>query len=218
MALALAASGALFPARSLGVCTGDCDGDGQVGVNELVGAVRIGLAEAALDSCAAADRNGNGAVSVDELVAAVTAALEGCPVEPTPTPGPAACPYDFSTDFEKEPFICAFRGRWNDACGADDLEVTFVVLVDEEGPLAGAIVADEPLRLIVGSPLNATQALVFAHGLLDDPGTIEPVGGSMEIQEGGRRLVVDPTGAPFAVRGCGFERFVGEFTGLVEAQ
>lgn len=54
---------------------GDCDGDGHVGVDELVRAVGIALESQPLVSCAAADRDGDGRVRIDELVAALAAAL-----------------------------------------------------------------------------------------------------------------------------------------------
>lgn len=61
-------------------CAGDCDGDGVVAINELVGAVRIALGEATVATCAAADANGDGGVSMDELIRAVLHAIDGCPV------------------------------------------------------------------------------------------------------------------------------------------
>lgn len=61
-----------------GTCAGDCDGDGVVAINELVGAVRVALGEASADACAAADGNGDGSVSIDELVRAVSRALGSC--------------------------------------------------------------------------------------------------------------------------------------------
>lgn len=60
-------------------CVGDCDGDGQVLVNELVTGVNIGLGEATIDACPPFDRNGDDNATVDELVTGVTNALEGCP-------------------------------------------------------------------------------------------------------------------------------------------
>lgn len=60
------------------VCPGDCDGDGNVTVAELVRAVSVALDEGSRD-CAAADENGDGTVSVGELIRAVNAALAGCP-------------------------------------------------------------------------------------------------------------------------------------------
>jgi hypothetical protein len=59
-------------------CAGDCDGDGVVGVDELVRAVAIALGEALLEACAAADADGDGAVGIEDLVAALAAGLEGC--------------------------------------------------------------------------------------------------------------------------------------------
>jgi len=66
-------------------CVGDCDGDGEVTVNEIVSAVNIALDVAALSACPSADRDGDGAVTVDEIVVAINNALNGCPT-PTATP------------------------------------------------------------------------------------------------------------------------------------
>jgi cysteine-rich repeat protein len=78
--LAVAAGGAT--AQS---CPGDCDGDGQVSIAELIRGVRIALGEASADECPPVDGNGDGVVTVNELVAAVRASLEKC-VADTPTP------------------------------------------------------------------------------------------------------------------------------------
>jgi hypothetical protein len=59
-------------------CTGDCDGDGTVGINELVSGVSIALAMTELASCEAFDLNGDAAVTVDELIQGINAALTGC--------------------------------------------------------------------------------------------------------------------------------------------
>lgn len=60
-------------------CVGDCDGDGQVLVDELVRGVTVALGGADLEECGAFDRNFDAAITVDELLVAVTAALSGCP-------------------------------------------------------------------------------------------------------------------------------------------
>jgi len=62
-------------------CTGDCNRDGTVTVDELTGAVRIALRQANLYTCSACDRNRDGTVTIDELLTAVRGALNGC--EPT---------------------------------------------------------------------------------------------------------------------------------------
>jgi hypothetical protein len=59
-------------------CTGDCDGDGVVRVNELVAGVRIALEQAAVSTCASFDEDMDGRVTVAELVRGVAALLRGC--------------------------------------------------------------------------------------------------------------------------------------------
>ncbi|HVN83995.1 MAG TPA: ELWxxDGT repeat protein [Candidatus Binatia bacterium] len=60
------------------ICSGDCNRDGTVSVDELVRAVAIALGMASVDDCSPADTDGNGVVTVDELVQAVNSALNGC--------------------------------------------------------------------------------------------------------------------------------------------
>lgn len=77
-------------------CPGDCNGDGEVTVDELVVGVNIALGEATVDDCNAADRDRDGQVTVDEIVAAIDSALTGCP-----TSGGA---FVIATDFETGSF------------------------------------------------------------------------------------------------------------------
>ncbi len=81
----LGGSTAAFAGDAAAACPGDCDGDGAIGIAELVLQVRIALGDAALSECPSADANGDGVVAVNELVAAVNHALGGCPTL-TPTP------------------------------------------------------------------------------------------------------------------------------------
>lgn len=59
-------------------CSGDCDGDGVVRVNELVMGVRIALDQAAVSTCPSFDQDGDGRVTVNELIRGVNALLRGC--------------------------------------------------------------------------------------------------------------------------------------------
>jgi Bacterial Ig domain/EF hand len=59
-------------------CAADCNGDGQVTVDELVTGVRAALGQAAVDVCPPADVDGDGAVTVEELIRATGDALGGC--------------------------------------------------------------------------------------------------------------------------------------------
>lgn len=60
-------------------CTGDCNGDRAVTINEILIGVNIALGDAPLDECSVFDANGDGTVTVDEIVAAVSNALGQCP-------------------------------------------------------------------------------------------------------------------------------------------
>ncbi len=59
-------------------CPGDCNGDGEVNIGELIRAVGIALGNTSVDECPAADTSGNGEVNIGELIQAVNAALSGC--------------------------------------------------------------------------------------------------------------------------------------------
>lgn len=66
------------PTATLVPCTGDCDGNGAVPINELILAVNISTGAAPASACPAADRDGSLSVTIDELIAAVGNALNGC--------------------------------------------------------------------------------------------------------------------------------------------
>lgn len=92
-------SGALLGAMLLGdaraQCTGDCNGNGAVVVNELVTCVGIALDQQTVGQCPACDESGDSRVEVNELVGAVNIALDLVPCggeQGTPTVGPPATP------------------------------------------------------------------------------------------------------------------------------
>lgn len=58
-------------------CTGDCNGDGRVGIDELVLGVRIALGVAAIDACRAFDCGEPASIAC--AIEAVSASLDGCP-------------------------------------------------------------------------------------------------------------------------------------------
>ena len=72
-------------------CVGDCNGDGEVTVNEIITMVNITLGSAPASACTAADPNGDGVVSIADIIAAVNNSLDGCG-GPVPTPTPTARP------------------------------------------------------------------------------------------------------------------------------
>lgn len=59
-------------------CVGDCSGDGDVTVDEILTMVNVALGTGSVAACAAGDANGDGDITVDEILTAVNNALIGC--------------------------------------------------------------------------------------------------------------------------------------------
>jgi hypothetical protein len=63
-------------------CVGDCDGSGDVTVNEIITMVNIALGTLPLSACQVGDADGSGDITVNEIIAAVGFALTSCPSGP----------------------------------------------------------------------------------------------------------------------------------------
>jgi CSLREA domain-containing protein len=59
-------------------CVGDCNGDGEVTVDELLTMVNIALGNLPVTACPAGDGNGDDEVTVEEILLATNHALRGC--------------------------------------------------------------------------------------------------------------------------------------------
>ncbi len=66
------------PAATARGCPGDCNGSGEVTVNELIAMVNMALGNTPVSSCEVGDSNRDGEITIDEIVAAVSNALNGC--------------------------------------------------------------------------------------------------------------------------------------------
>jgi hypothetical protein len=60
-------------------CSGDCDVNSVVDVDELVIAIRIALDQAGIDGCSSLDQTRDDRITVEELIAAINHLLRGCP-------------------------------------------------------------------------------------------------------------------------------------------
>lgn len=67
-----------FTAAVSPLCMGDCIGDAQVTVDEVLAMVNIALGNLHIAACGAGDGNGDDQITVDEILAAVNYALSGC--------------------------------------------------------------------------------------------------------------------------------------------
>lgn len=63
-------------------CVGDCDGSGDVTVNEIITMANIALGTLPLSACQVGDADGSGDITVNEIIAAVGFALTSCPSGP----------------------------------------------------------------------------------------------------------------------------------------
>jgi hypothetical protein len=59
-------------------CAGDCNGDGEVTVDELILLVNIALGTSNVTACPAGDTGQDGEITIDEILVAVNRALLGC--------------------------------------------------------------------------------------------------------------------------------------------
>jgi len=71
-------SGAPTRTPALPPCVGDCGGDGQVTVGDVLAGVLIAIGSLPLGTCPASDVDGNGDVSIADLVNSMNRALSGC--------------------------------------------------------------------------------------------------------------------------------------------
>jgi hypothetical protein len=69
-------------------CVGDCDGDDEVSVSELILGVGMALGEDTIDECPAFDFTPDDRIMIDELLLSVAASSEGCGPRATPTSTP----------------------------------------------------------------------------------------------------------------------------------
>ena len=67
-----------------GRCTGDCNNDSSVTVDELVRGTMIGLGTRSLDTCPNADPSGDDRVTIEEMVQAILSARRACGATPAP--------------------------------------------------------------------------------------------------------------------------------------
>lgn len=108
---------AAWPTGATAQCVGDCDGSGEVTVNEIIVMVNIALGTQQLSACPVADPNGDGEVTVNEIIQAVNNALNGCPPPSQAVCGNATVEAGEECD---NGGICIGSSRAGQSCTKDD--------------------------------------------------------------------------------------------------
>jgi hypothetical protein len=70
--------GGVFSIQQIAECVGDCDGKGNVTVDEIITLVNIALGDTPVTTCEAGDANHDGQITIDQIITAVNNALSGC--------------------------------------------------------------------------------------------------------------------------------------------
>jgi hypothetical protein len=174
-------------------CCGDCDGDGVVGITELITAVNR-----ALGSCADPSPTRQPTATHTRL--------------PTATPTPAnRCPSTFQDNRGQ----CFFRGRFNQGCG-EELSSTFssngaTVIVEIDTNLA-----QPPTVLFAAEVDNATSARLTGWST-NNFQTTHLTAGQLQLVDNGQQLVIFPNDPPFMILSCNFVRYAGNYLGVSRA-
>jgi hypothetical protein len=146
-------------------------------------------------------------VAINELITAVNNALGMCS-NPTDS-----CPIDFQDDNTASGTPdCYYIGRWNDACGAADLEAVWrgdgeVLIVD--------LLGFDPGLFIGAEVTGASTAAILGWFTQPDAADLVELGGSISLGAQGATLAVDPSEAPFDIDQCAFTRYRGQLEDVV---
>ena len=161
----------------------------------------------------------SGEVEVNELVIAVGNLLDGCADSPTPT---MQCPINFSNDNTEEGTPdCFYIGRWNQSCGADDLEARWISDgIDDDGEadlVVVELIGFEPGLFLAAEVTSPTTADLFAWFTNPNPqpDDLMDTSGTVTLNAAGN-LVIDPTTSPFQIDMCDVVRYEGTLTEVVQ--
>jgi hypothetical protein len=165
-----------------GECTGDCDGNGAVSIDELILGVNMALAGESTDDCPDFDGNGSHLVEIDELVRAVGVALDGCGAGPTPTFPPVSFAEIQDTIFTPR---CAIATCHTGPQGLNDLTLDAGVSYGELVGIAPFLEAARMRGLLRVDPGNPANSFLLVK--LDNPpllyGNQMPIGGQLTPDE-----------------------------------
>lgn len=173
-------------AHAAAQCCGDCDGTGEVTINELIIAVNNAL-------------NGCGGTPTEGPPPTATR-------RPTATPTPEGrCPFTFTSGGG----LCSFSGHFNRGCGA---ELTSVFASDGSTLVVTiATMLDDPPAVYFAAQVNSATTASLNSWSTDNFQTAHPTAGNVNLTGNGSQLVVFPNDSPFMILSCNFVQYTGAF-------
>lgn len=171
-------------------CCGDCQGDGNVTINDLITAVNN-----ALSNCGAPTPTPQSTATPSR--------------RPTATRTPAnVCR---STFVNNSGGACVFRGNFNRGCG-NALNSTFqsngtVVIVTIDTMLSN------PRTVQFSAVVDTANNADLTGWSTDGFRTTNPVAGQLELENDGRQMVISPNDPPFQIQSCNFVQYIGTYVG-----
>jgi hypothetical protein len=139
---------------------------------------------------------------------------------PSRTPTPASCPFTFDDDTLSQNILCNFIGPFtSDPTCPSDLEALFSS--DGSSTVGVAIGTAPDVVMFVGEKVSSTQANLTGYTVGQEL-VPSPLSGKIELQQGGRILVIAPDSSPFALgldqQICNFDQYSGTFIGVLGGQ
>jgi hypothetical protein len=177
-------------------CCGDCNGDGQVTINELITAVNN-----ALNGCTAPTRGRT--PTVTRRPTATATPVPRCTVSFTSATGGSR--------------LCQFRGTYNRGCG-NTVTSTFASTGSLLAIAVETLVASPPVVYFQAQVQTAASAALLAWST--DPNFLQdvhPLNGAVQLNGNGTQFVIFPNDPPFMIQGCNFVQYVGAFDGTLGA-
>ncbi len=157
------------------------------------------------------DCNGDGQVTINELITAVNSSLGVCGGGPTPTPTVLSsdqCPINFRDDNTQQGTAdCYYIGRWNQSCGAADLESLWR---SDGGVVIVNLLGFTPGLFIGGNVVDGTHATIIGWFTKSDASDLTDLGGTMTLGTNGTTLAIDPDASPFDIEQCAFQHYRGD--------
>jgi len=160
------------------------------------------------------DANHNNEVEINELIQGVGNSLNGCM-------NTLACPIDFADDNTQVGTPdCIYVGRWNQTCGAADLETRFISDLADTPEQDDIVIVDligfDPPLFYGAATTSPTTADLIGWFQTLDASDLHDAPGTLTLGDSGRTLLVAPNAVPFQIESCDFMRYDGTLTDVVQ--